>query len=712
MKKKFLFRHKMIAFYFGLVLSLFLLMTVMLAIIVRRASRENTFSNAMTTLETAQSTLNIFTDNVESSLNFMAESEKIKKATPDFIDFKNESVAKLFSAFDLSDAAQDARSLFQLIKKTYPTFDEVYAGSKNGKFLSSEKRGNVHYDACKRDWYIKADASNGKVIVTDAYITANESKALMITMARQYFDAHNNMLGVVGIDITLDVLTNMLARIKVDRSGYVVLIQKSGTILADPVNTEFNFQNVNKAIHCSVDDLISRSQARKTLTMPNGQKVFPIVTDLSRLNALLVTIVPEKEVYAQFYELLFALAVLCVVCLALAYLFSFLFARSVTTPISNLVNGLKEMAAGNLTVTLPIKGSDEIAELSGYFNKAILQSHNAIQEISNSTVQMKHHGEELSSSMVQTSQAIEQISKHTDSVSEQIINQSSSVTETASAMEEINRTIAMLNRSIETQAANITESSSAIEQMLANINSVTQIVRSNTLKIDTLKLKSDTAKADASNSSQVISEIARDSDGLLETVQVIQGIAGQTNLLAMNAAIEAAHAGESGKGFSVVADEIRKLAEEAGTQGEQISDILGNLKEKIDHLAGTTENSSAAFNETFALAEEVKAREYEIMRAMEEQSQGSKQILQALADINSITSEVKTGAHEMYLGTEQVSEEMQRLTEITETTKQSIQEMAAGSQEIQKAVYRVNSMTEENRVAIRRVNDAFSVYKF
>lgn len=712
MKKKFLFRHKMIAFYFGLVLSLFLLMTVVLAIIVRRASRENTFSNAMTALETAQSTLNIFTDNVESSLNFMAESEKIKKATSDFIDLKNEAVSKLYSDFNLSDATQDAWALFKLIKKTYPAFDDVYAGAKNGKFLSSQDRCNVHYDPCKRDWYIKAEASKGKAIVTDAYITADEGKALMITMARQYFDAHNNMLGVVGIDITLDVLTNMLARIKVDRSGYVVLIQKSGTILADPVNTGFNFQNVNKAIHCSVDDLISRSQARKTLKMPDGQKVFPIVTDLSRLNALLVTIVPEKEVYAQFYELLFALAVLCVVCLALAYLFSFLFARSVTTPISNLVNGLKEMAAGNLTVTLPIKGSDEIAELSGYFNKAILQSHNAIQEISNSTVQMKHHGEELSSSMVQTSQAIEQISKHTDSVSEQIINQSSSVTETASAMEEINRTIAMLNRSIETQAANITESSSAIEQMLANINSVTQIVRSNTLKIDTLKLKSDTAKADASNSSQVISEIARDSDGLLETVQVIQGIAGQTNLLAMNAAIEAAHAGESGKGFSVVADEIRKLAEEAGTQGEQISDILGNLKEKIDHLAGTTENSSAAFNETFALAEEVKAREYEIMRAMEEQSQGSKQILQALADINSITSEVKTGAHEMYLGTEQVSEEMQRLTEITETTKQSIQEMAAGSQEIQKAVYRVNSMTEENRVAIRRVNDAFSVYKF
>jgi len=204
-----------------------------------------------------------------------------------------------------------------------------------------------------------------------------------------------------------------------------------------------------------------------------------------------------------------------------------------------------------------------------------------------------------------------------------------------------------LNEHVETQAASVDASSSAVEQMIANIRSVTNTLSANARNVRELE---DASMAGHSSLNEVVTDIqgiARESESLLEINSVMQNIASQTNLLSMNAAIEAAHAGDSGRGFAVVADEIRKLAENSSKQSKTISGVLKSIKGSIDKI---TKSTDVVLNKFDAIGDGVKTvvgQENTILQAMEEQGEGSKQILQSIGTVNEVTHQVKEAARRM-----------------------------------------------------------------
>lgn len=202
------------------------------------------------------------------------------------------------------------------------------------------------------------------------------------------------------------------------------------------------------------------------------------------------------------------------------------------------------------------------------------------------------------------------------------------------------------------------------------------------------------------SSGTVTQKIAEESGSLIEASSVIQNIASQTNLLAMNAAIEAAHAGEAGKGFAVVADEIRKLAEEAGTQGKTITATLKNLGEEIEGLADSAKIVEEKFNVIFSLSENVQTMSTELNAAMHEQENGSREILAAIKTINAVTTEVKEGAGKMLLGGKNVAGEMQKLNRLTSEIRDNMNEMSTGVTQISNSVNDVNGLAQKNKDSI------------
>jgi len=217
----------------------------------------------------------------------------------------------------------------------------------------------------------------------------------------------------------------------------------------------------------------------------------------------------------------------------------------------------------------------------------------------------------------------------------------------AEAQKKLNVMMDKLNGQLESQSSAITESSAAIEEMIANTQSVSNTLSKNALSVKTLQESAVIGHSGLNEVATDIKEISRESESLLQINAVMQNIASQTNLLSMNAAIEAAHAGESGRGFAVVADEIRKLAESSSKQSKTISTVLKKIKGSIDKITKSTDNVLNKFEAIDDGVKTVAEQENGIMNAMAEQSAGSSQIMQAIAQVNDITGQVKEDARKI-----------------------------------------------------------------
>jgi len=374
-------------------------------------------------------------------------------------------------------------------------------------------------------------------------------------------------------------------------------------------------------------------------------------------------------------------------------------------PVVNVALTLKDIAQGegDLTVKIAEKGKDEITDLSRYFNQTIEKIKKLILIIKKEADILSEIGSELASNMNETAAAVNEITANIQSIKSRVINQSASVTETNATMEQVTLNIKKLNSNVEEQNSHVSKASAAIEEMVANIASVTDTLEKNSSNVKNLTGASEDGRSGLQEVASDIQEISRESEGLLEINSVMENIASQTNLLSMNAAIEAAHAGEAGKGFAVVADEIRKLAESSSEQSKTISTVLKKIKESIDKISKSTDNVLNKFEAIDTNVRTVAQQEDNILHAMEEQEEGSKQTLEGISNVSQITRQVKSSSTEMLEGSEEVIKESLNLERVTQEITSGMNEMASGAEQINIAVTQVNDISVKNRDAIAKL---------
>lgn len=410
-----------------------------------------------------------------------------------------------------------------------------------------------------------------------------------------------------------------------------------------------------------------------------------IIVPLTQVGWTMVLFIPYNfSAFLQYAALPF-IGVLVLLVAALI----FFGLRSIITPLSFVRRAISNIAAGEADLTrrldtdirTPFKVIPQIVE---GFNGFLAKLQSMMQGLKRSETVLASVAQEIKTSADATSDLIADITKSIDAVHEQIDDQEASFSRTSDVVQNVSGGITALTGMIDTQVASIAGTSSAVEQLIGSIAGIGSSMETMARSFGALDGEAQNGVEKQKKVNERIQRIEAQSQMLQDANKAIASIASQTNLLAMNAAIEAAHAGEAGRGFSVVADEIRKLSETSSKQSRTIGEELKDIKAGIEEIVAASLESSEAFSALSNKIQETDGFVRQMRLALEKQNQDSNQIIDSLRSMDSNTTDVKDASVKMADGNRRILEEMQRLQDSVESLENGMRTISDGALAIAK----------------------------
>ena len=439
---------------------------------------------------------------------------------------------------------------------------------------------------------------------------------------------------------------------------------------------------------------------------------FPLKTELGKITGMVSTfrskaIISETVGIVVKISGLSTLVITIVMCVIAALLII-----KMLSPLEHVSGTLHTISSGDadLTKRIPLETHDEVGEVVVGFNTFAEKLQHIVREMKGSKDTLHTMGEQLEASNEDNASSVTEILANIESIHNQINGQKGSVDQAAGAVDEISANITSLNNMIENQSSSVEQASAAIEEMIGNIDSVNNSMEHMSKSFTDLEHNARSGINILQEMYGKVQHIENQSQLLQEANQAIANIASQTNLLAMNAAIEAAHAGEAGKGFAVVADEIRKLSETSTAQSKTIGTQLSEIQDAIKDMVSESNKATNAFSIVSDDLKDTNQLVIQIQGAISEQNEGSKMIISALKTMNDSTLEVKNASKEMNEGNKVILEEMQNLQDSTSLMKNGMDEMHIGAQKITEVSSALTDITHHIKDSIERMGNQVDMF--
>ena len=571
-------------------------------------------------------------------------------------------------------AATDANVSLLFFSSNYPWNKE------GGYYINDAWVPPDDWDNTKRPWFINAKAAAGKISYNDPYLDSNTGN-LGSTLSTIVYDEEHNDIGVVAAGIWVTDWIKLFEENVKTRGQQLFLLNREGLFITNPdlslvmtanFFTEFNLEHYR-------NEILSSTSFSKM-----DKDVFVYSSVMAQTNWILISVIPVSEIFTETNQLLFRLFLVIIGFLIAAGVISVLFTHTMlTVPIRVIEQVAGKLAQMDFTVDIKKFRTDEL----GGIQRALIQIRDSLKQ-GIDDIHRRHlakameSGRRLNTVVAESFDAIELIAQNTDKVDTKAKTQMESVAVAADSVTKIVEHTDSFKQTVHNQVDSIARSSSAIEEMVANIDSIRSVVAGTTKTADTLGKSSETGHRMLLKLTEELKNIEEQSATLQSANKTIADIAGQTNILAMNAAIEAAHAGESGKGFAVVAGEVRKLAELAGKESEAISAEIKKMEQAIARIGAVSEKTVGAMDMIFREISAMSSSFAVVSRAVEEQAAGGAQILSALNSVHGMTEEVREGAGFIHEQSGTIQTEIEKLQKISQEVSATLYEMRLAGRSI------------------------------
>lgn len=504
------------------------------------------------------------------------------------------------------------------------------------------------------------------------------------------------VVGVIGTDIMTDNIIERFNSVKILNTGSITLFDNDLNFLFDE---EFIGKSLKTVDPPNYERIKKRIKDKKGFIDYTFKGVDKILFFSVMNNGWIITSgIEVSEVFEELNKLRLIFIIIILVGVFISGAIALFIGRSISKPIKSISNSMKELSSGegDLTKTITVESRDETALLAENFNIFIDKLKFIVSNIKQSSLKSMEIGKSLTSSSATASSASVQISSNVASIEGQISKLNNLISDTTSGTEEIGANITQFKNQISEQVSAVEESSASIEEMIASLENVATVTNK---KLESTKRLVSTTKFGegllAETSSTFKEGIADRIGNIKDMVDVITNISARTNLLAMNAAIEAAHAGDAGKGFAVVADEIRKMAEEASGSSQAISDIIKVIISAIENTDSNVDKTSNAFKDIYTEVNEIDTALNEIASNTVELASGGQEILKAVSLLNDTTAKISQGIGEIEVGSDGITEAMGNVQHISSEVYEGVQEISNGVKEVSESFDVVSKMAHE-----------------
>ena len=659
-----------------------------------------------------------------NSKNNVAEISKLgtEKLSSDISKMLNpysemvKNVSLLAETFDEPELLQQAAdALTNLLPEGFSLYfgTEVsrYQPEEGGYYIdSSGWIPEEDWEPSKRPWFKNAVNNKGKAVFTDPYVDSMTNQ-LCVTVSYAAYKEYS-LLGVGAADLILNDLMQLIENFSISENNQIYLVDSDGLFITNNDISKITVGNYfNDSLISDEGFHASNYLDGKSHSLLANNRYYS-VSPCEGTPWFVVAEGPVSDFTAASDKVKRFLFLIMIIVSLIIVSAAILFSKIIGNIFANLSENCKKLSKGDFSVEFTDSAIKEASDLAIAFENVsqnignmIDKTKDAANSVENMTDSLSETSNLINSSLDITVESISQMDKN-------ITTQNNSVNKVNETVRDIVKDIEGFSVEIENQNKIITDSVSSIEWMMQNVVTLKENISSAAVKVSDLVESSSQNKNIIAASTEQIKNVKKESEALLQMNNVISAVAGKTNLLAMNAAIEAAHAGDAGKGFAVVADEIRKLAETSSVQAKSSNTYLSSIQAKIDEVAETSKKVDIGFGKTIEFIKEIEVVFERLEKTTAEQGDKANEILKSVDEIMNSTNKVKDDTVKISSKTDQTLDVCKTLQNATSNVNTRLESCREAAQSLQNSSKQILDVVKLANVSVQELNKSVNQFNY